>query len=78
MGGTRFYSRGISKDGYVANFCETEEFIVYQTNVISHIQIRGSVPVFWQQVSYFSNVFSRDLFHHQCFRQHWNSLTNHL
>ena len=53
MGGTRFYSRGINHDGYVANFCETEEFVIHNTNVISHIQIRGSVPIFWQQVIFF-------------------------
>lgn len=36
-------------DGNVANFCETEQLIFYNKYCCSHLQIRGSVPVFWQQ-----------------------------
>ena len=47
--GTRYNARGINDEGYVANFCETEQIIVIDGRfLISHVQIRGSVPVFWQ------------------------------
>ena len=40
---------GIDDDGNVANYCESEQLIYYQNLCCSHLQIRGSVPVFWQQ-----------------------------
>jgi len=33
----------------VANFVETEQILMYRDLVFSHVQIRGSVPLFWQQ-----------------------------
>ena len=48
-GGTRFRSRGISKDGYVANYCESEQIVLIDRYLFSHLQIRGSVPLFWRQ-----------------------------
>ena len=49
--GPRFYSRGIDDAGNVANFVETEVTSHYDNdkNVFSHVQIRGSVPLFWSQ-----------------------------
>lgn len=48
--GTRFNSRGIDDDGYVANFVETETIYWYPSNLcFSYAQIRGSVPIFWEQ-----------------------------
>ncbi|KAF5404150.1 Phosphatidylinositol-bisphosphatase [Paragonimus heterotremus] len=47
--GTRFHARGVNDRGYVANFVETEQFIYLGTSVASHIQLRGSVPLFWEQ-----------------------------
>ncbi len=49
--GTRFNCRGVNDDGNVANFVETEQ-VVYSTDTneeTSFIQIRGSVPVFFEQ-----------------------------
>lgn len=49
--GTRFHSRGIDDNGYVANFVESE-FIFYNPSkrlVFAFTQIRGSVPAFWEQ-----------------------------
>jgi len=62
--GTRFNSRGIDDDGNVANFVESET-IYWSPSVVgqsdpstnekpsgicfSYAQIRGSVPVFWEQ-----------------------------
>ncbi|VUZ46885.1 unnamed protein product [Hymenolepis diminuta] len=47
--GTRFNVRGVDDNGYVANFVETEVFINVNNQVLSHVQIRGTVPLFWEQ-----------------------------
>uniref|UniRef100_A0A8C3SXN8 Synaptojanin-1 n=1 Tax=Chelydra serpentina TaxID=8475 RepID=A0A8C3SXN8_CHESE len=47
--GTRFNVRGTNDDGHVANFVETEQVIFLDDCVSSFIQIRGSVPLFWEQ-----------------------------
>ncbi|XP_038254827.1 synaptojanin-1 isoform X2 [Dermochelys coriacea] len=47
--GTRFNVRGTNDDGHVANFVETEQVIFLDDSVSSFIQIRGSVPLFWEQ-----------------------------
>jgi hypothetical protein len=50
--GTRFNSRGIDDDGNVANFVETETVFWSPTGVcFSYVQIRGSIPVFWESTS---------------------------
>ena len=48
--GTRYNTRGIDDEGHVANYVETEQIIYYQNNILSFTQIRGSVPIFFQQV----------------------------
>lgn len=48
--GTRFNARGMDDDGHVANFVESETvFWSASGTVFSYAQIRGSVPVFWEQ-----------------------------
>ncbi|XP_022065523.1 synaptojanin-1 isoform X7 [Acanthochromis polyacanthus] len=47
--GTRFNVRGTNDDGQVANFVETEQVIFLDDRVSSFIQIRGSIPLFWEQ-----------------------------
>lgn len=48
--GTRFNSRGIDDDGNVANFVETETIYWAPSGTcFSYVQVRGSVPVFWEQ-----------------------------
>jgi len=47
--GTRFAVRGVDDDGHVANFVETEQLINMEGEIASHLQIRGSVPLFWEQ-----------------------------
>ncbi|XP_024118293.1 synaptojanin-1 isoform X3 [Oryzias melastigma] len=47
--GTRFNVRGANDDGQVANFVETEQVIFLEDRVSSFIQIRGSIPLFWEQ-----------------------------
>ncbi|KAF8319283.1 hypothetical protein DL93DRAFT_2164502 [Clavulina sp. PMI_390] len=51
--GLRYQRRGIDEDAHVANFVETETITCVQLhgvpNVFSHVQIRGSIPIFWSQ-----------------------------
>lgn len=47
--GTRFNSRGIDRDGNVANFVETEQILDRENTKLSFVQIRGSIPLFWSQ-----------------------------
>lgn len=47
--GTRFNVRGTNDEGCVANFVETEQVIYLDGEVSSHVQTRGSVPLFWEQ-----------------------------
>lgn len=47
--GTRYLSRGVDDYGHVANFIETEQIIKYQNNLMSFSQLRGSVPIFFEQ-----------------------------
>ncbi|KAI8601577.1 SacI homology domain-containing protein [Dissophora ornata] len=47
--GTRYNTRGIDDNGNVANFVETETVISNREWCFSYTQIRGSVPVFWEQ-----------------------------
>jgi endonuclease/exonuclease/phosphatase family metal-dependent hydrolase len=50
--GTRFNSRGVDDDGNVANFVETETIFWNPSGVcFSYIQIRGSIPIFWESSS---------------------------
>lgn len=52
--GTRFNSRGIDDDGNVANSVETETILWVPSGIIfSYVQIRGSVPIFWEQATGF-------------------------
>ncbi|XP_053566888.1 synaptojanin-2 [Bombina bombina] len=47
--GARFHIRGVDDDGHASNFVETEQTIYIDDDVSSFVQIRGSVPMFWEQ-----------------------------
>ncbi|KAJ3775474.1 inositol polyphosphate phosphatase [Lentinula raphanica] len=47
--GTRFNTRGVDDDGNCANFVETETLFSTDQHCTSYVQVRGSVPVFWEQ-----------------------------
>lgn len=50
--GTRFNARGIDDDGNVANFVETETIFWAPSGLcFSYTQVRGSVPIFWEQAT---------------------------
>lgn len=48
--GTRLFRRGIDRDGNVANFVETEQIIDFRNDRASFVQIRGSIPLYWNQL----------------------------
>jgi len=54
--GTRFNSRGIDKEGCVSNMVETEQILFYDEHYCSYIQVRGSVPLYWNQKGVFSKI----------------------
>jgi len=47
--GTRYNIRGLDDQGEAANFCETEQIIIYNGEVASYLQTRGSIPLYWSQ-----------------------------
>ncbi|KAF8971430.1 SacI homology domain-containing protein [Flammula alnicola] len=64
--GTRYFRRGVDREGNVANFNETEQILLVEGPTtrgslratddnyaakLSFVQIRGSVPVFWSEIN---------------------------
>ncbi|KAJ1933873.1 Inositol-1,4,5-trisphosphate 5-phosphatase 1, partial [Linderina macrospora] len=47
--GARFLTRGIDDAGAVANEVESEVIVVTPQLTFAHVQVRGSVPLFWTQ-----------------------------
>ena len=47
--GTRFWTRGLDNQGHAANFVETEQICEWGNRLTAHVQIRGSIPLFWSQ-----------------------------
>jgi hypothetical protein len=51
--GARFFKRGVTNDGHVANDVEVEQIVAETSggsippNVTSFVQVRGSIPLFW-------------------------------
>ncbi|KAI4314645.1 hypothetical protein L6164_027533 [Bauhinia variegata] len=48
--GTRMWRRGADSDGYVANFVESEQIIQLNGYTASFVQVRGSIPLLWDQI----------------------------
>nr|GMC93339.1 phosphoinositide phosphatase SAC6-like [Ipomoea batatas] len=48
--GTRLWRRGADSDGYVANFVESEQIMQINGFTASSVQIRGSIPLLWDQI----------------------------
>jgi len=64
--GTRYFRRGIDHEGHVANFNETEQILLVESQStpetlrpsaetfaakLSFVQIRGSIPIYWAEVN---------------------------
>ncbi|WMV14563.1 hypothetical protein MTR67_007948 [Solanum verrucosum] len=48
--GTRMWRRGADTDGFVANFMESEQIIQLNGCTASFVQVRGSIPLLWDQI----------------------------
>ncbi|XP_024189886.1 phosphoinositide phosphatase SAC8 isoform X1 [Rosa chinensis] len=48
--GTRMWRRGANLEGDVANFIETEQLAEFEGFKSSLLQIRGSIPLLWEQI----------------------------
>ncbi|XP_059639037.1 phosphoinositide phosphatase SAC8 isoform X2 [Cornus florida] len=48
--GTRMWRRGANLEGDVANFIETEQLLECEGFRSSYLQIRGSIPLLWEQI----------------------------
>ncbi|KAI4327832.1 hypothetical protein L6164_020249 [Bauhinia variegata] len=48
--GTRMWRRGADPDGYVANFVESEQILQLNGYTASFVQVRGSIPLLWDQI----------------------------
>lgn len=73
MGGTRYNSRGIDTNGYVANFVETEQIMQVQGETFTHIQLRGSLPFHWNQKGVKAKIGI-----HQSFLTNMNAFKKHI
>jgi hypothetical protein len=47
--GTRYNVRGLDKQGNAANYAETEQIIETDKELLSFMQLRGSIPLYWSQ-----------------------------
>lgn len=47
--GTRYNKRGSNRKGHVANYVESEQILVKNDRVVSNVQVRGSIPLLWEQ-----------------------------
>ncbi|BBM96933.1 phosphatidylinositol 4-phosphatase [Marchantia polymorpha subsp. ruderalis] len=48
--GTRMWRRGADLEGHVANFVETEQVLDAEGYTASYVQVRGSIPILWEQI----------------------------
>ncbi|KAL3617490.1 Phosphoinositide phosphatase sac8 [Castilleja foliolosa] len=48
--GTRMWRRGANLEGDTANFIETEQLLEFEGHVFSFLQVRGSIPLLWEQI----------------------------
>lgn len=74
--GTRMWTRGIDQEGYVANYCETEQIIEFRDYRSSFVQTRGSIPLHWSQepnVKYKPKMVIAQHGHEEAFSRHFES-----
>lgn len=48
--GTRMWRRGANLEGDAANFIETEQLLEFEGHTASFLQVRGSIPLLWEQI----------------------------
>jgi len=70
--GTRYNTRGIDDNGNVANFCESEQILIAGDNLYSFCQLRGSAPVFFEQlgITAYTDITRGKYFSKEAFKKH--------
>lgn len=63
--GTRMWRRGANLDGDTANFIETEQLLEFEGFRSSILQIRGSIPLLWEQIVDLSYKPRLKIIHHE-------------
>lgn len=77
--GTRHFSRGVDDAGNVSNYVETEQLVFSGQAVGAHVQVRGSIPVYWRQTANLYYKPPMELYHDAAanaavFRRHFAEL----
>ena len=70
--GTRYNTRGIDDNGNVANYCESEQILITGNNLYSFCQLRGSAPVFFEQlgITAYTDITRTKHFSKEAFSKH--------
>ena len=70
--GTRYNTRGIDDNGNVANYCESEQILIAGDNLYSFCQLRGSAPVFFEQLGImaYTDITRGKHFSKEAFKKH--------
>ena len=70
--GTRYNTRGIDDNGNVANYCESEQILITEDNLYSFCQLRGSAPVFFEQlgITAYTDITRTKHFSKEAFSKH--------
>ena len=70
--GTRYNTRGIDDNGNVANYCETEQILIEGGYLFSFCQLRGSAPVFFEQlgITAYTDITRGKHFSKEAFSKH--------
>ena len=78
-GGPRYFDRGVNDEGKVANFCETEQIVKIDEYVFSDVQVRGNLPIFFQQVGLYTKTRVNRGFDltHEAYLSHMKKLAKH-
>lgn len=63
--GTRMWRRGANLEGDTANFIETEQLLEYKGFRSSFLQVRGSIPLLWEQIVDLSYKPRLNIIHHE-------------
>lgn len=73
--GTRYKRRGVDEDGNTANYVETEQILEFTSHIVSFVQVRGSVPLYWGQtgIKYKPppRIYRDEEQNHKAFTQHF-------
>jgi hypothetical protein len=80
--GTRYFVRGVDKEGNVANNVETEQIILRNGVATSLVQTRGSIPLFWRQTPSLKykpklDIYGSEIETPGAFRRHFEHLNKH-